>query len=90
MVESLTIRDKLILTLLAITFLGVVYGLLKLDWGFNEMSAFLFILELVSGALARFSFNKTTEIYIDGFKEIIFVAMICGFANGISIILQDG
>jgi uncharacterized ion transporter superfamily protein YfcC len=89
-IEKLTSRNKLILILLTITFLVVTYGLIALGWGFNEMSACFFALGLMSGLVANFSFNKTTEIYIDGFKEMVFAAIIIGLANSVSVILKDG
>lgn len=88
--ERLTIRNKLILILLALTFAGVTYGLIVLDWYFNEMSACFFVLGLVCGSIAGFSLNKTTEIYLDGFKEMVFAALIIGLANGVTVILKDG
>ena len=88
--EKLTFRNKLILILLTITFLVVTYGLIALGWGFNEMSACFFALGLMCGMVANFSFNKTTEIYIDGFKEMVFAAIIIGLANSVSVILKDG
>ncbi len=88
--ERLTFRNKLILILLALTFAGVTYGLIVLDWYFNEMSACFFVLGLVCGTIAGFSLNKTTEIYLDGFKEMVFAALIIGLANGVTVILKDG
>jgi uncharacterized ion transporter superfamily protein YfcC len=88
--ERFSFRNKLILSLLALTFAGVTYGLIALDWGFNEMSACFFVLGLVCGTIAGFSFNKTTEVYIDGFKEMVFAALIIGLANGVSVVLKDG
>jgi len=89
-VERLTFRNKVILVLLALTFGAVTYGLIELGWGFYEMSACFFLLGLLSGLIANFGFNKTTEIYVDGFKEMIFACVIIGLANSISIILKDG
>ena len=88
--EAFSFRSKLILSLLAITFAIVTYGLIALDWGYNEMSACFFVLGLVCGTIAGFTFNKTTEVYIDGFKEMVFAALIIGLANGVSVILRDG
>lgn len=88
--ERFSFRNKLILTLLALTFAGVTYGLIALDWGFNEMSACFFVLGLACGSIAGFSINKTTEVYIDGFKEMVFAALIIGLANAVSVILKDG
>jgi len=76
--------------LLALTFGVVSYGLIELGWGFYEMSACFFLLGILSGLIANFGFNKTTEIYADGFKEMISACVIIGLANSISIILKDG
>jgi len=89
-VQGLSPRNKLILTLLGLTFGIVTYGLIRLNWGFSEMSACFFLLGLCSGILAKFSFNKTTELYVDGFKEMIFACIIIGLANSISIIISEG
>lgn len=89
-VIKLTARSKIILTLLALTFGLVTYGLIVLEWGFNEMSACFFGLGILSGLIAHFGFNKTTEIYVDGFREMVFACVIIGLANSISIILSEG
>jgi len=89
-IETLTSRNIVIISLLVITFSVVTFGLITLDWGFNEMSACFFGLGLLSGLIANFGFNKTTDIYIDGFKEMVFAAMIIGLANSVSVILKDG
>ena len=89
-VIKLTTRSKIILTLLALTFGLVTYGLIVLEWGFNEMSACFFGLGILSGLIAHFGFNKTTEIYVDGFREMVFACVIIGLANSISIILSEG
>lgn len=89
-VSALTLRSKIILTLLALTFGVVSYGLIALDWGFREMSACFFALGLLSGLAANFSFNKTTELYVEGFKEMIFACAIIGLANSVSVVLSEG
>lgn len=89
-VKKLTVRSKAILSLLALTFGFVTYGLIVLEWGFIEMSACFFGLGLLAGLIANFGFNKTTETYVDGFKEMIFACIIIGLANSISIILSEG
>lgn len=89
-VEKLSGSNKLILLLLVITFVGVAYGLIGLDWGFNEMSACFFVLGLAAGLIAKFGINKTTEVYIDGIKEMVYASMIIGLANSITIVLKEG
>ncbi len=88
--EKLTVRNQIILTLLVLTLGVVTYGLIALSWGFNEMSACFFALGLLCGLIANFGINKTTDVYVDGFKEMIFACIIIGLANSISVILSEG
>lgn len=88
--DKLTPRNKGILLLLAITFGIVSYGLIELSWGFNEMSGCFFILGIASGLIAKLSINKTTELYVEGFKEMVFACIIIGLANSITLILSEG
>jgi len=89
-ITGLTTRNKIILALLVLTFAIVTFGLIVLNWGFIEMSACFFALGIGCGLMANFGFNKTTELYVDGFKEMVFACIIIGLANSISIILSEG
>jgi uncharacterized ion transporter superfamily protein YfcC len=83
-------RSLIILGLVVATFLLVTYGLLALDWGFNEISACFFVLGIVAGLMGRLGLGGTTTYYIEGFKEMVFAAMIVGLANAISLLLREG
>ncbi|MCB0372378.1 MAG: YfcC family protein [Muricauda sp.] len=88
--EKMDTSSTIILWLLGITFGIVIYGILKFDWGFNQMSACFFGLGIVAALIAKMSLNKTSETYIAGMKEMLFAGIIMGLANSISIILRDG
>ncbi len=88
--QAISIRSKIILILLCLTFVIVTYGLVNLEWGFNEISASFFALGIISGLIGKLSINETGETYVSGFKEMIFAAIIIGLANSISLLLSDG
>lgn len=88
--KAMSIGSKIILVLLGLTFGIVVYGMLKFDWGFNELSASFFALGLIAGLIGKLGLNKTGELYLAGFKEMIFAAMIIGLANSIALVLKEG
>ena len=90
--SSVKIRKSsvLILDLVALSFIILIYGMLQLNWGFNEMTAEFFILGIVVGLIGKLGINGTSEAYLDGFKELVFAAMIVGLASSISIILKKG
>lgn len=88
--NELNLRSQTILVLLGLTFGIATYGLLKLEWGFNELSASFFALGIISGLIGGLGLNGTGESYIAGFKEMVFAAIIIGLANSISLILTEG
>ena len=83
-------RNILILALVALAFVILIYGMLKLDWGFNEMTAEFFVLGILVGLIGKLGINGTSEAYIEGFKELIFAGIIVGLSSSISIILEKG
>ena len=87
---KLSKRTIIILGLLGCTFGLMIYGLLFMDWGFNELSAEFFIAGLIMGIIGGLGLNGTSEAYIEGFKEMIFASVIVGFAQSISIVLKEG
>jgi uncharacterized ion transporter superfamily protein YfcC len=88
--QSLTKRSGIILILLGLAFVILVYGMLKLNWGFNEISALFFALGIAAGLIGKLGINGTSEAYIAGFKEMVFAAMIAGLASSISFMLKEG
>ncbi|MBA4746260.1 MAG: YfcC family protein [Muricauda sp.] len=87
---SMNLRNKIILSLLTLTFAFVVFGIIRFDWGFSEMSGCFFALGILSGLIAKMGWNKTGETYVAGMKEMVFACIIIGLANSISILLKDG
>lgn len=87
---KLSKRSMAILGLVVLAFLILVYGMLKLDWGFNQMTAEFFVLGLLVGIIGKMGINGTAECYIEGFKEMTFAAIIVGLSSSISIVLEKG
>ena len=90
MSKSISTRSAIILCLTFLAFALMIYGLLWMGWGFNEMSAEFFILGIIVGLIGKLGLNGTSEAYIAGFKEMIFAALIIGLANSITLILKQG
>ena len=88
--EKLSIRSAVILGLITLAFLILIVGILKFNWGFNEMSAEFFVLGILIGLIGKLGINGTSEAYIEGFKVMVFAAMIVGLSSSISIILKQG
>ena len=88
--ERMGTRDAVVLVLVIATFVTYVYGILKLGWGFNEMSALFFAMGAVAGVIGGLGVGGTVDGFIRGFKEMAFAGILIGFARAIFVVLQDG
>lgn len=88
--ERLGGRDGAVLALVAGTFALFVVGVLRLGWGFHEMSALFFVMGVLAGLIGRLGVRGTTDAYLLGFREMAFAALLIGFARAIFVVLQDG
>ncbi len=82
--------SMLIMALVAAAFAFLAYGMLRLNWGFNEISAEFFVLGISCGLIGNLGVNGTSEAFIEGVREMSFAALIMGLANSISIVLKEG
>ncbi len=88
--EGLTGRDGLILGLVASTFGVLVWGILALEWGFNEMSGLFFGMGILAGAVAGMGVFGTADAFVKGFRDMALAALLIGFARAIFVVLEDG
>ena len=88
--KNLNPRSALILGMVALAFVILIVGILKYNWGFNEMSAEFFVIGILVGLIGKLGLNGTSEAYIEGFKAMIFASMIVGLSSSISILLERG
>ncbi|MDU0462472.1 YfcC family protein [Staphylococcus ureilyticus] len=85
-----TKRQKVGLLLIVAAIILNVFGIFNYGWSFNEMSANFLLAGLLAGVIGGLGINGTFEAMIEGMKDILFGAMIVGFAKGIIVILEDG
>jgi uncharacterized ion transporter superfamily protein YfcC len=83
-------RTGIILALVVAAFAVFIGGLIRLGWGFNELSAVFFVTGIVAGLVGRLGLNGTAQAFADGFREMAFAALLIGFARAIFVVLDDG
>jgi uncharacterized ion transporter superfamily protein YfcC len=88
--QGFTGRDVVVLLLVLATFAVYVFGILRLDWGFNEMSALFFAMGVVAGLVGGLGVGGTVEAFIEGFRAMAFAGLLIGFARAIFVVLDDG
>ncbi|HET8655490.1 MAG TPA: hypothetical protein VFL93_08230 [Longimicrobiaceae bacterium] len=83
-------RDAVVLLLVLVAFAVYVFGILRLGWGFNEMSALFFAMGVAAGLVGRLGIDGTVEAYIQGFRDLAFAGLLIGFARAIFVVLDEG
>ncbi len=89
-IASLSARSSIILILFVLTFAFMVFGILKWDWGYNQMSALFFVMGITCGIIGKLGINGTSKAYATGFQEMAFAAVIVGLARSLYLILDEG
>lgn len=87
---SMSNRSTVIMALVVAAFALLIYGMLRLNWGFNEITAEFFLLGIIAGIIGKLGLNGTSEAFIEGIREMSFAALIMGLANSISLVLKEG
>jgi uncharacterized ion transporter superfamily protein YfcC len=87
---ALPARHLLILAVALAPMAAYVYGALRLDWGFNELSGLFLIAGVVAGTLGGLSLTATITAYLEGAASIVGAAILIGTARSISLVLEDG
>jgi uncharacterized ion transporter superfamily protein YfcC len=83
-------RHALILAIALTPMAAYVYGALRLDWGFNELSGAFLLAALVAGLVGGMSPTATVIAYLDGASSLVPAAIMIGVARSISLVLEDG
>ena len=88
--RDMTGRDKLILCIFFLTFVIMVVGVAKLDWWFGEMAALFLVSGIIMGIIGGLNERKLSEVFIGGASDLVSVALVCGLARAVNMMLTEG
>ena len=83
-------RRAVVLLLVVATFVVFVYGVMRLGWDFDQMSALFFAMGLISGLIGGLGIARTAVAFVAGFTAMANAAMLIGFARAIFVVLDEG
>jgi uncharacterized ion transporter superfamily protein YfcC len=83
-------RRGAVLTIVLVTFVALVTGVLRWGWGFNEMAALFFLMGVVAGVVGGLGVGGTAEAFVAGFRSMAYAALLIGFARAIFVALEQG
>lgn len=88
--EPATRRDALLLGLALLPFIPYVVGVLRFDWGFNELSALFLVGAFAVGLTAGLGLSDTAVQWLKGMEGMLAAALLIGVARAMSVVLTDG
>jgi uncharacterized ion transporter superfamily protein YfcC len=88
--RTLDPRRLAVLLLVMATFAVFVYGVMRLGWDFDQMSALFFAMGVLAGLIGGLGLTGTAAGFVTGFSAMAYAAMLIGFARAIFIILDQG
>jgi uncharacterized ion transporter superfamily protein YfcC len=99
-VQTMTGRHKTILTVFALAFGVMMYGVIPWEdlgiglptlwWWFPEMTASFLLFAIIIGLIGRMREGELTEAFVAGARDLLGVALIIGIARGITVIMNNG
>jgi uncharacterized ion transporter superfamily protein YfcC len=85
-----TSRHAVILAIALAPMAAYVYGAIRLDWGFNELSGAFVIGTVAAGLVGGLGIGNTIRAYLEGMQVLLPAALMVGVARSISLVLEDG
>jgi uncharacterized ion transporter superfamily protein YfcC len=85
-----TIRDAALLAIVIVPFILYVVGVVRYDWGFNELSALFLVAGFAVGLVAGMSLSSTASAFLKGMEAMVGAALFVGVARAISLVFTDG
>lgn len=79
-----------ILTLLLLTIVVLIVGVLGYQWYVMEIAGLFFAMGILSGFAFSMKLDHIIREFLEGCKDIMNAALVVGIAGGIIIILEDG
>jgi uncharacterized ion transporter superfamily protein YfcC len=88
--DRATIRDAVLLAIVIVPFIPYVVGVVRYDWGFNELSALFLVAGFAVGLVAGMSLSSTAAAFLKGMEAMVGAALFVGVARAISLVFTDG
>ena len=81
---------KIVLAIFGLTFVVMIWGVLKGGWWMGEMSGLFLASAILVGLIAQPGEEKFVEAFVNGARDLLGVALIIGLARGIVVVMDAG
>lgn len=83
-------RRVAMLVIFVLAFPIMIYGVMNLEWWFEEMSTLFLVVAILLMILSGLGEQDAVNSFLDGTADLVSVALIIGVARAINIILDNG
>lgn len=87
---EMTRTRLMVLLAMLVTLATLVFGVMVLRWYLIELSALFLALGLAVVLIARMGADESAAAFAKGAADLVYTAMLIGFARAIAVILEDG
>jgi uncharacterized ion transporter superfamily protein YfcC len=88
--KRLASRDWAIVACIILPFAMYLYGVMRLGWGFDELSAAFLIGGVAAGLIGGMGSVGTVRAFLEGMQALLPAATMVALARSISLVLADG
>ncbi len=83
-------RRMAVLGIVLASFAVFVFGVMKLEWDFDQMAAVFLLMGVLAGLIGGLGVSGTADSFVEGFRSMAFAAMLIGFARAVFVALDQG
>ena len=87
---AFTFKHKIILSLFALTFAIMIWGVSGQEWWMMEMSILFLISSIIIGIVGGLNEETFSGQFVDGCRDLLGVVLVLGIARGIGIVMNNG
>jgi uncharacterized ion transporter superfamily protein YfcC len=88
--EPFDARRMAVLVIVLASFAVFVFGVMKLEWDFDQMAALFLLMGVLAGLIGGLGVAGTADSFVEGFRSMAFAAMLIGFARAVFVALDQG
>jgi uncharacterized ion transporter superfamily protein YfcC len=89
--ERYTVDTRAVLIIIdVLATLGVLmYGLMKLGWGYGELAGLFLVMSMIAAGISGWTPNRWVDEFMVGVKTIVWGGLLTGVAKAIVVVMED-
>lgn len=86
----MTGRHKAALIIFGLGIAFMIFAMLMWKWGIPQLTGYFVLIAILIGIASKLSAGKIADGFVDGARQLLFAALLVGFARTAQIVLEQG